>query len=124
MITTSMTELVGCTVPIQLAGMGPVCSDELCAAVSEAGAGHDHGARRRMTGHDRAVEFPNVSEALAEQQYADGLAAFRRGDNAACRRLSAAALTTAAVAGSERGKALGHLGLSRADFRDGDYPGG
>jgi NAD(P)H-dependent flavin oxidoreductase YrpB (nitropropane dioxygenase family) len=37
MITTSMTELVGCTVPIQLAGMGPVCSDELCAAVSEAG---------------------------------------------------------------------------------------
>jgi nitronate monooxygenase len=37
MITTPMTELVGCTVPVQLAGMGPVCSDELCAAVSEAG---------------------------------------------------------------------------------------
>jgi nitronate monooxygenase len=36
-ITTPMTELVGCSVPIQLAGMGPVCSDELCAAVSEAG---------------------------------------------------------------------------------------
>jgi nitronate monooxygenase len=34
---TSFTELVSCTVPIQLAGMGPVCSDELCAAVSEAG---------------------------------------------------------------------------------------
>jgi nitronate monooxygenase len=32
-----MTELLGCFVPIQLAGMGPVCSDELCAAVSEAG---------------------------------------------------------------------------------------
>jgi nitronate monooxygenase len=37
MITTPMTELVGCTVPIQLAGMGPICSDELCAAVSQAG---------------------------------------------------------------------------------------
>jgi NAD(P)H-dependent flavin oxidoreductase YrpB (nitropropane dioxygenase family) len=37
MITTPMTELAGCTAPIQLAGMGPVCSDELCAAVSEAG---------------------------------------------------------------------------------------
>lgn len=71
-------------------------------------------------GHDRAVEFPSLSEALAEQQYADGLAAFRRGDNAACRRLSEAALATAAAVGSERRKALGHIGLSRADFRDGD----
>jgi len=44
--TTPMTELVGCTVPIQLAGMGPVCSDELCAAVSEGGRpGHDHRCR-------------------------------------------------------------------------------
>ena len=34
---TTFTELVGCTEPIQLAGMGPVCSDELCAAVSAAG---------------------------------------------------------------------------------------
>ena len=34
---TTFTNLVGCTAPIQLAGMGPVCSDELCAAVSEAG---------------------------------------------------------------------------------------
>ena len=34
---TGFTDLVGCTAPIQLAGMGPVCSDELCAAVSEAG---------------------------------------------------------------------------------------
>src|SRR5712692_608037 len=33
---TAFTDLVGCSVPIQLAGMGPVCSDELCAAVSEA----------------------------------------------------------------------------------------
>ena len=37
-MSTTFTDLVGCTVPIQLAGMGPVCSDELCAAVSEAGA--------------------------------------------------------------------------------------
>jgi NAD(P)H-dependent flavin oxidoreductase YrpB (nitropropane dioxygenase family) len=36
-MNTRLTELVGCTAPIQLAGMGPVCSDELCAAVSEAG---------------------------------------------------------------------------------------
>jgi nitronate monooxygenase len=36
-MATRFTDLVGCTVPIQLAGMGPVCSDELCAAVSEAG---------------------------------------------------------------------------------------
>lgn len=34
---TRFTDLLGCTAPIQLAGMGPVCSDELCAAVSEAG---------------------------------------------------------------------------------------
>ena len=34
---TRFTDLVGCSAPIQLAGMGPVCSDELCAAVSEAG---------------------------------------------------------------------------------------
>ena len=36
-MTTRFTELVGCDIPIQLAGMGPICSDELCAAVSEAG---------------------------------------------------------------------------------------
>jgi hypothetical protein len=36
-MTTKFTELVGCEQPIQLAGMGPICSDELCAAVSEAG---------------------------------------------------------------------------------------
>lgn len=34
---TRFTELVGCSAPIQLAGMGPVCSNGLCAAVSEAG---------------------------------------------------------------------------------------
>lgn len=37
MLSTAMTELVGCAVPVQLAGMGPVCTDELCAAVSNAG---------------------------------------------------------------------------------------
>lgn len=36
-MNTSFTKLAGCSAPIQLAGMGPVCSDELCAAVSEAG---------------------------------------------------------------------------------------
>lgn len=34
---TAFTRLVGCTVPIQLAGMGTISSPELAAAVSEAG---------------------------------------------------------------------------------------
>ncbi len=37
MLTTRFTELVGCAVPIQQAGMGAVASSELAAAVSEAG---------------------------------------------------------------------------------------
>jgi nitronate monooxygenase len=38
MVETDFTRLVGCTVPIQLAGMGAIVSPELAAAVSEAGA--------------------------------------------------------------------------------------
>jgi len=38
MLETDFTRLVGCTVPIQLAGMGAIVSPELAAAVSEAGA--------------------------------------------------------------------------------------
>lgn len=64
------------------------------------------------------------TEATAEQQYADGLAAFRAGDNVECRRLSEMAIATAAAVGSERGQALGYIGLSRADFRDGNYADG
>src|ERR1043166_10276221 len=37
MITNRFTQLVGCSVPIQQAGMGAVASPELAAAVSEAG---------------------------------------------------------------------------------------
>jgi nitronate monooxygenase len=37
MLTTRFTELVGCTVPIQQAGMGAAAPPELAAAVSEAG---------------------------------------------------------------------------------------
>jgi nitronate monooxygenase len=37
MLATRFTELVGCTVPIQLAGMGAVATPELAAAVSNAG---------------------------------------------------------------------------------------
>jgi NAD(P)H-dependent flavin oxidoreductase YrpB (nitropropane dioxygenase family) len=37
MLTTRFTKLVGCTVPIQQAGMGEAASPELAAAVSEAG---------------------------------------------------------------------------------------
>ena len=38
MLETAFTRMVGCSVPIQLAGMGPVLCPELAAAVSEAGA--------------------------------------------------------------------------------------
>ena len=38
MIATRFTELVGCAVPIQQAGMGAAAPPELAAAVSEAGA--------------------------------------------------------------------------------------
>ena len=38
MLETAFTRLVGCTVPIQLAGMGSILSPELAAAVSNAGA--------------------------------------------------------------------------------------
>ena len=37
MVSTRFTELVGCTVPIQQAGMGSVATPELAAAVSNAG---------------------------------------------------------------------------------------
>jgi len=37
MLTTRFTELVGCTVPLQLAGMGELGSPRLAAAVSVAG---------------------------------------------------------------------------------------
>jgi len=56
MLETAFTRLVGCTVPIQLAGMGSILSPELAAAVSNAGglgqvtfAGIDiEDARRRL----------------------------------------------------------------------------
>lgn len=38
MLSTPFTELVGCDVPIQLAGMGTMSTPELAAAVAEAGA--------------------------------------------------------------------------------------
>src|SRR2546421_10809845 len=38
MIETDFTRLVGCTVPIQLAGMGAIVSPDLAGAGSEAGA--------------------------------------------------------------------------------------
>src|SRR5712692_10452838 len=38
MLETAFTRLVGCSVPIQLAGMGSILSPELAAAVSNAGA--------------------------------------------------------------------------------------
>jgi tetratricopeptide (TPR) repeat protein len=64
------------------------------------------------------------ADLLAEKRYEEALAAFRRGDNDECRRISEAALEDAIAAGSERGQALSHLNLSRADFRDRDYAAG
>ena len=37
MLTTRFTKMVGCSVPIQQAGMGPVSPPQLAAAVSQAG---------------------------------------------------------------------------------------
>ncbi len=37
MLTTRFTELVGCTVPIQQAGMGSLANPRLAAAVANAG---------------------------------------------------------------------------------------
>jgi tetratricopeptide (TPR) repeat protein len=73
--------------------------------------------------------MPGMSNATpvderAEQRYREALAAFRRGDNAACRQISSSGLAEAAEAGDERGQALSHLNLSRADFRDGAYATG
>jgi nitronate monooxygenase len=55
MLQTRFTHLVGCTVPIQLAGMGSILSPELAAAVSNAGAlgqltltGDAEDARRKL----------------------------------------------------------------------------
>jgi nitronate monooxygenase len=55
MIRTRFTKLVGCTVPIQQAGMGAVSPPELVAAVCEAGglgcwARRGRGSRPRRSG--------------------------------------------------------------------------
>lgn len=64
------------------------------------------------------------SAELAQRLYSEGLAAFRRGENAECRRLSAAAVAAGSASAAPREQALGHVGLSRADFRDGAYADG
>jgi nitronate monooxygenase len=64
---TKFTQLVGCEQPIQLAGMGPICSDELCAAVSEAGglgmitvAGTTPEGLERRLDHIRALTSKSI----------------------------------------------------------------
>lgn len=61
MLTTRFTELVGCSIPIQQAGMGAASPPELAAAVSEAGGLGMLGTARRG--------FPSVAglSALLEQ---------------------------------------------------------
>jgi nitronate monooxygenase len=60
MLTTRFTELVGCTVPIQQAGMGAASSPELAAAVSNAGGlGMISSARwggRRLPNLERLID--------------------------------------------------------------------
>ena len=63
MLTTRFTELVGCTVPIQQAGMGAAAPPELAAAVSEAGA-------LGMLGTARAGLNPSTFASLLERTHA------------------------------------------------------
>jgi nitronate monooxygenase len=60
MLTTRFTELVGCTVPIQQAGMGAASSPELAAAVSNAGAlgmiGAARWGGRRLPNLERLID--------------------------------------------------------------------
>jgi nitronate monooxygenase len=62
MLATRFTALVGCTVPIQQAGMGEAATPELAAAVSEAGGLGMLGAART-----RADINPTTFAALLEQ---------------------------------------------------------
>lgn len=78
----------------------------------------------RRVAHNERMTETNPGDLRAEQRYSEALAAFRRGDNAACRQISEEALTEAVAAGSARGQALSHLNLSRAAFRDGAYARG
>ena len=61
------------------------------------------------------------SEELGLLLYGAGLAAFRRGDNARCRALNQRSLDTGDEAHSALAQARGHVGLSRAAFRDHDW---
>ena len=68
-----------------------------------------------------SAEGAQASEALAELQYGVGLMAFRRGDTTESRRANEDALRVADASGSERGRALAHIGLFRVSFREADY---
>lgn len=64
---------------------------------------------------------PTAAGGETEQLNEQAMAAFRRGDNIGCRRLSEEALRAATDAGNERGQALSHLNLARAALRDGAH---
>ena len=82
-MNTGFTELVGCSVPIQQAGIGAIAGPELAAAVSEAGGlgmlgmarsggGSVHGVRRQLdrmaalTDRPFGMNFIVTPEALAD----------------------------------------------------------
>ena len=70
MLTTRFTELVGCTVPIQQAGMGAVSPPELVAAVSNAGGLGMLGTARSGGGTVRALgTLLDEVDALTDRPY-------------------------------------------------------
>jgi hypothetical protein len=76
----------------------------------------------RCRGDDRAVAVPFPAQA---RRWPGGNSSAGWRPSAGVTTRSAAVSTkrlATAAAGSERGMALGHIGLSRADFRDGGYP--
>jgi nitronate monooxygenase len=69
MTSTRFTELVGCTVPIQQAGMGAVAPPELAAAVSEAGGLGMVGTARPGVTPDTLAELLDSMRRLTNRAY-------------------------------------------------------
>ena len=78
------------------------------------------GGRRLLAA---AIDVPGVapSRARALALYADGLLAFRAGEQSESRERNEEALAAARAVGDREAEALAFVGLSRVAFRDGDY---
>lgn len=75
---------------------------------------------RRMLATALGADGP-PSQARATALYADGLFAFRAGDQAGSKARNDAALETAQTIGDKEAECLALVGLSRVALRDGDY---